>query len=90
MQKALSFFLYEKENDIMFYNKRLTESFEKVSSAMQDISATMVLLADRLQETQEIQQKILEELAGLDNRVTELERKVGWLWELPKKSWLMA
>lgn len=61
----------------MFYNKRLTESFEKVSSAMQDISATMVLLADRLQETQEIQQKILEELAGLDNRVTELERKVG-------------
>ena len=65
-----------KENKRMF-NKELTESFNKIADTMVAVSNTMTVINESLRQTQIVQQKLIEQVDELNDRVSILEKKVG-------------
>ena len=59
------------------FNKELTESFNKIADTMLAVSNTMTVINESLRQTQIVQQKLIEQVDELNDRVSILEKKVG-------------
>ena len=59
------------------FNKELTESFNKIADTMVAVSNTMTVINESLRQTQIVQQKLIEQVNELNDRVSILEKKVG-------------
>lgn len=59
------------------FNKELTESFNKIADTMVAVSNTMTVINESLRQTQIVQQKLIEQVDELNDRVSILEKKVG-------------
>ena len=59
------------------FNKEITESFNKIADTMVAVSNTMTVINESLRQTQIVQQKLIEQVDELNDRVSILEKKVG-------------
>ena len=58
-------------------NKEFTASFNKIADTMVAVANTMEAINESLRQTQIVQQKLIEQVDELNDRVSILEKKVG-------------